>query len=37
MKSYLKAPELLQKQQPADLGLVYTSVQRIEVSGEVTV
>lgn len=36
MKSYLKAPELLQKQQPADLGLVYTSVQRIEVSGEAT-
>lgn len=31
MKQYFKAPELLEKQEPAALGMVYTSVQRIEV------
>jgi 5-deoxy-glucuronate isomerase len=32
MKQYFKAPELLVQKTPAELGLVYTSVQRIEVS-----
>lgn len=34
MKQYWKAPELLDRKEPAELGLVYTSVRRLEVGPE---
>lgn len=34
MKQYFKPHEILTKKEPADLGMVYTSVQRVEVGAE---
>ena len=34
MKQYFKPHEILTKKEPADLGMVYTSVQRVEVGSE---
>lgn len=34
MKQYFKPHEILTKKEPADLGMLYTSVQRVEVGAE---